>query len=684
MKYIREFKNISKKDVEIAGGKGASLGEMTQAGIPVPNGFVILSESFEEFVEENKLNVEIDAALDKVNPEDINSVEEASTKIQGAILSFEVPKQIEEKINKEFKALKSKFVAVRSSATSEDSADAAWAGQLDSFLNTTEETLIENVKRCWASLFTPRAIFYRFEKKLHKEKVSVAVVVQKMVNSEESGIAFSVHPVTEDENQLIIEAGLGLGEAIVSGQITPDAYVYDKAEDYIIDISVSEQEKGLYRKSGGGNEWKELGEKGTKQTLNGKEITELSKMIIHIEKHYGFPVDVEWAREDAKFYIVQSRPITTLAPKVSEKVKKKHSLKKVKKEKGFNPNDYARMFAGKSYSFILTDIFLGYYNYLGALSIQDEGAWTSFISKECQKKSLIEGKKLYESKSNYKNYCEGFKEYVESSSKYFEFILSKKFISALEVKKFFKLASKYFVYYAKTEFFYTDSIDQKKMAISVKEFDKLKLMGRAYLNKILFEGKGYLKGLIRKISEQTNVKEQDLLNYGIEEIINLVKNNKEVEKSILKSRDTFFASKNLVLFGKKSRPLVNEFLSPYREISKTIKGTIANKGQAKGNARVLFPDFNDFDKIAKEVNNMKKGEILIAETTSPEIIKACKKAGAIVTNQGGMLSHAAIISRELGIPCVIGTDKDILLNIKTGDLVEVDADKGIVRVLKRA
>ena len=183
---------------------------------------------------------------------------------------------------------------------------------MDTFLNTTKKTLLENVKKCWASLFTPRAIFYRFEQKLHKKKISVAVVVQKMIDSEESGIAFSVHPVTQDKNQLIIEAGFGLGEAIVSGQITPDSYVVDKKDWHIIDININDQEKGIYKKTNGGNEWEKLGEKGEKQVLNGKEIIELAKLIVKIEKHYKFPVDVEWAKEKGKFYIVQSRPITTL------------------------------------------------------------------------------------------------------------------------------------------------------------------------------------------------------------------------------------------------------------------------------------------------------------------------------------------------------------------------------------
>lgn len=227
-RFTLTFEEISKNDADKAGGKGASLGEMTRAGIPVPPGFVVLAGAFERFLEETDINVEIDSILHTVKHEEMHTVEHAAEKIQALILAVEMPKTIAGEIKKEFKKLGAKYVAVRSSATDEDSSSAAWAGQLDSFLNTTENTLLQNVQKCWASLFTPRAIFYRFEKGLHNQKISVAVVVQKMVDSEKSGIAFSVHPVTEDRNQLIIEADFGLGEAIVSGQITPDSYVVEK------------------------------------------------------------------------------------------------------------------------------------------------------------------------------------------------------------------------------------------------------------------------------------------------------------------------------------------------------------------------------------------------------------------------------------------------------------------------
>ncbi len=309
---IKNFSELGKGDVGIAGGKGASLGEMTGAGILVPLGFVILSPAFEKFLEETDLNVEIDSILHEVNHQEIHTVEHASEKIQKLILEAKVPVDIESVIKNKFAILNAEYVAVRSSATAEDSGSAAWAGQLETYLNTSKETLLQNVQKCWASLFTPRAIFYRFEKSLHNTKISVAVVIQKMIQSEVSGIAFSVHPVTEDRNQMIIEAGYGLGESIVSGSITPDSYVVEKQPRHIIDKNISEQERLLVR-NGAGNDWAMVPySKRRLQKLTDEKILELAKLVIEIEEHYKSPQDIEWALSDNFLYVTQSRPITTL------------------------------------------------------------------------------------------------------------------------------------------------------------------------------------------------------------------------------------------------------------------------------------------------------------------------------------------------------------------------------------
>lgn len=312
MKWIRTFDEIGKDDADIVGGKGASLGEMTRAGIPVPPGFVLLASAFDRFFETAGLNDNIETMLREVDTKTEESVNEVSRKIQSLILNAEIPEDIAQDIRERFNGLNTEYVAVRSSATAEDSPSSAWAGQLDSFLNTTEKTLLRNVRKCWASLFTPRAIVYRSENNLLTEKVSVAVVVQVMIQSEVSGVAFSVHPVTENSNQLIIEAGYGLGEAIVSGQVTPDSYVVEKRPRRISDKNISEQKRSMV-KFEKFNNWVMVDkDKRTVQKLNDDKIMSLSEMVLEIENHYGFPCDIEWAYESGKFYIVQSRPITTL------------------------------------------------------------------------------------------------------------------------------------------------------------------------------------------------------------------------------------------------------------------------------------------------------------------------------------------------------------------------------------
>jgi len=312
MKFVKLFNKISKSDISSAGGKGASLGEMTQAGIPVPEGFVVLANAFDLFLEKTDLDVEIETLLHKTSTKNIDSIEKISVEIHDLIRNAEFPKEISNEITEQFRKLNTKYVAVRSSATAEDSAIASWAGELESYLNTTEITLLKNVKKCWASLFTPRAIFYRHEKNMIKSKVSVAVVVQKMIQSEVAGVCFTVHPVTRDYDQLVIEAGYGLGEAIVSGKITPDTYVVNKKDWRILDKNIGTQKIFITRGKIGNVEKNISKQKQDKQKLSDVKILHLAKLCNQIEKHYKKPQDIEWTFAKGNFCIVQSRPITTL------------------------------------------------------------------------------------------------------------------------------------------------------------------------------------------------------------------------------------------------------------------------------------------------------------------------------------------------------------------------------------
>jgi len=328
---VKDFKKISSNDVKTAGGKGASLGEMLRAGISVPSGFVVLASAFDRFLAETDLTQAVEARLDAVNYGDVNSVDNVSRAIRGLILNVEFPSDLAQVIFQEYKRLKLGRVAVRSSATAEDSKSASWAGELESYLNVEKKNLLESIKKCWASLFTTRAIVYRQEKGLRKTKVSVAVVVQKMVEAEVAGICFTAHPVTKDRAQMVIEAGWGLGEAVVGGRITPDTYVVGKLKAQstkfkinskikiqnskggrIIDKNIAEQGMMIVRGGGGTVEKRVAKGKQGKQKISDKQILRLAKIAEKIEAHYGVPQDIEWAVEKGKIHILQARPITTM------------------------------------------------------------------------------------------------------------------------------------------------------------------------------------------------------------------------------------------------------------------------------------------------------------------------------------------------------------------------------------
>lgn len=787
MELLRDFKKLGKNDANLAGGKGASLGEMTQVDIPVPSGFVVLANAFERFLEETDLNVEIDSILDSVKHDQISTVENASEKIKTLVLQAEMPKDIEKEIQNYFKNLDAKYVAVRSSATAEDGADHAWAGQLESFLNTEETDLLDKVKHCWASLFTPRAIFYRFEKDLHKTKISVAVVVQKMVESEKSGIAFSVHPITQDRNQLIIEAGFGLGEAIVSGQITPDSYVVEKEPRKIIDTNISIQARGLYRSENGGNEWRDITkEQGEKQVLNEKEILELSEIILKIESHYGFPCDIEWAFEDGKFYIVQSRPITTIGEggKVGIVSKFKNSIKGKQMEKW--EGNFSLLLLGTGIGGCLYpysqkyDFDFGQWMFVvngkHGVAFVDFGkyvdttlnAYKKFVAQKGKLKELSDFEELWKqadisyisnSPTNLKKISD--QELVEQIKKAFELmrgiIGSTVFVESLDESQikthfqqidnkgdfevFFKNVSMpAFDSFAlradesilqnsnspELQYIFTDYYLAPHITEVGKKIEEL-ISERGGLDKIKEEAKKIKKEIeenkkvVDKFRSSLNDKLASLFDFA-----QICMYTRDIRKNPLQKAQTVISNTMREFFERKGRDSENAAFALYddfvsdkyqqteypKEIEKRseqgtavllsdkeilfeygdteeklqsifkamgignasqLTGNVAYRGNVKGIVRIVLSE-NDFPKF-------NKGEILVTSMTRPEFVPLMKKAIAVITDEGGITCHAAIVSRELKIPCIIGT-KVATRTLKDGDEVEIDGDSGMIIVLK--
>jgi len=334
------FRQIRKKDIPAVGGKGANLGEMANSNFPVPPGFVVTAQAYFRYLRETGIEKEVVEKADSIDVENSEQLIKVSKEIRELIKKTKMSEELANEIKKAYCQLgerklawltssEEEFVAVRSSATAEDLPEASFAGQQETFLNVRGPSrVVEAVQNCWASLFTARAIYYRRRNNFPTDKVGIAVVVQKMVESKISGVMFTADP-TGDESKIVIEAVFGLGEAIVSGAVTPDTYIVDKGSMKLIEKKIQEQEFRIVKKGRENIREKLQSSIARKQKLPDKTIIELAKLGKQIELHYKKPQDIEWAIEQKEILIVQSRPITTLGLGGSAKAnaKRKEDLK---------------------------------------------------------------------------------------------------------------------------------------------------------------------------------------------------------------------------------------------------------------------------------------------------------------------------------------------------------------------
>lgn len=313
--YCVEFDAICKDDVHLAGGKGANLGEMVKARHPVPPGFVVSTAAFREMIAANRLAEEIGNLLATIDANDGNAVRTVERPIRDLIEAATIPEGIRQHVLHNYRTLGDNVrVAVRSSATAEDLAGASFAGQQDTYLNVVGEgELLQALKNCWSSLYTSNAIFYRQQRGFGNLEISMAVVVQRMIDCEKSGVLFTVDPVTRNPYQCLVEGVWGLGEGIVSGAITPDHYKIDR-ETFEVVFSYQAPKTIMYRSRGAsGVETVDVPDEiAGESVLTEEELLELVRIGNRVEEYFGAPQDIEWGIENGNIYILQSRPITNL------------------------------------------------------------------------------------------------------------------------------------------------------------------------------------------------------------------------------------------------------------------------------------------------------------------------------------------------------------------------------------
>jgi pyruvate, water dikinase len=329
--YVKWFKDIGEHDLVSVGGKGKNLGIMYNLGLPVPNGFSVTAQTYGEYIEKTGIKNKIQDLLKNLDVNNTKQLQKVSKDVRDLIISTPIPEEISEEIMDNYELLgetkgadslvdaEQVYVAVRSSATAEDLPEASFAGQQATYLNIKgKENVVHAVLACWASLFTARAVYYREKNNFTHDKVLISAIVQKMVNSEKSGIMFTINPATNAADEIVIEAIYGLGEYIVGGKVSPDFYLVEKETKKIKKIEVRKKEVGYFRSEQGENEEREIPkEEQEKQVINEKQILELARLGRKLEQHYSKPQDIEWAIENDEIFIVQTRAVTTFKEKTT-------------------------------------------------------------------------------------------------------------------------------------------------------------------------------------------------------------------------------------------------------------------------------------------------------------------------------------------------------------------------------
>jgi pyruvate,water dikinase len=316
------LEEIRKEDIVSVGGKGASLGEMASIGLPVPKAFVVTAQAFRRFLVETGIEKKIFVSYERLDVEDNEALEKAADGAKTMVLTAKMPAFIKDEIRHAYKKISAEdlIVAVRSSATAEDLPDASFAGQQETYLNIKgEAALLEAVQKCWASLYGARAIYYRAKQGFDDHTVNIAVVVQQLVHSEKAGVMFTSHPIT-GEPLTIIEGSWGLGEAVVSGSVSPDKYIFDQRSEKVDDVLISNKKVEIIADGDHGTKLVDVpASRQDTQVLSTAEITKLAMYGKIAENHYGIPQDVEWGIVNGIIYILQSRPITTIGNKKEAK-----------------------------------------------------------------------------------------------------------------------------------------------------------------------------------------------------------------------------------------------------------------------------------------------------------------------------------------------------------------------------
>lgn len=676
---IRKLEDLDDTQAGLAGGKGASLGELVRAGVRVPAAFVITRLAFDAFMKEADPDGKVAHWVKELDSDRLE-VEETAKRIDVLLRAASVPAEVMRGIHAAWIELGVDRVSVRSSATCEDGTASAWAGQLDTYLNVGATDLEKQVKGCWLSIFRAPALAYGAAHGYGAGEFAVAVVVQKMVPSEVSGIGFSVHPVTQEPDLRLIEACFGQGEAIVSGEIAPDQYVVERGAKRIVENARGEQKKGLFLEPDADKPvWKELGARGGEPKLNDVQILEYASLLDRIEAHYGHPVDTEWAVAGGDFYLLQARPITTLAAEYRESIVEPsvpwHAMVRrplnlleaslvghwldaahMGHDFGFSINHFLAIEdAGGLFNFFVDGDEMGTaLDQIREMETNDRSRLIGYL--ENAHEIYVEGLARMESGDGFTDLdeaCEYFMQMGRNTTGFPVWTLSALDAGHLQDPKVIELAER-----LRARSLYTPIMHQW---IAPLAEERARAMGFSEAARV------------GEVASSSELRSGTLDAAEFERRLELANSGHRVVFHTLPSgeRVRLVSETGYLLMRLAGQRQVVPPDDPDR-----VSGQAAWPGVHRGRARVIMSS----DPAGYTVDD---GDVLVSIQSNPALMPLLRHAGAIVTDDGGVACHAGIICRELKIPTIIGTRRATSI-IHDGDIVEVDATQQVVRVIERA
>jgi phosphohistidine swiveling domain-containing protein len=651
----------------LVGGKASKLRFLKLNGFRVPDGIVVGVDCFRSFLEVHGLLAEIDKMLAEWRNVTHGDRPRVSERIRELIESRPMPQELADALASAVECLgaDARF-AVRSSGVAEDGSERSWAGQFDSYLDVSATDVASSVRKCWASAFSARAMDYHPESYRSTTDVRFAVIVQLMVRADVAGVAFSRHPTSGDVSKVYIEAVPGYGDELVSGATTPFAATLSKGDHVLLKRNVISE--------------------SYERLIAVPQLSEIAETVERIEAAVGVPVDVEWAIEAGTLNILQARPITGRDVAMD--------LVAVEDQAVLDLNDYELTFKVTGLSFLFCDMLASGFSYLEPLFIFYHGDFRQYFPNQVMEKAAREGYQWLSSAGGFAPYRAEFERFHVEAQARVAGILARdaKELTADDGRTVFESFADLMRRYSRMDIQFTNltyhyaDVDMN-VAENLRQLSEFKDVARAWVNDMLIEPDSAYAAMVDKIARLCGQPNEIVEGYSVAEFLACMGGSNVDAAQVERAQERasayaiyFRRDERKYLQGGAARDLYAEITSREKAVQESaLIGQVANKPVpfVKGPVRVINIDYADVARMEHQMAEMQNGEILVAEFTAPELMPACRKAAAIVTDLGGMLSHAAIVSREFGIPCLVGTRFASKI-LRNGDVVEIDLEAGLV------